>query len=518
MRLNRLPVTWLSLSLAVSMTPVKAAGTQLATISVQTNVLGKEIPRDFVGLSLEVSESGQGLAALQRNQLGGTSIPAEQPQYALGHPGAPNDSFFQFMRNLGPGVLRLGGNSQDNSCWDPRQAPHPGWCQATLNAGDLKLFSTAAGSTGWRLILGINLKQNSAAWALREITQGVAREIEPKQLLGLEIGNEPDLFSRDARPAGYSPQGHVHDFLNYVNTFHKNPVARKYSLVGPATCCGWRNARDLGIFINGVGPKNLKLVTVHNYSETTCGGKIVTIAQLLAPAPMARFNREAVTWVAAAHQRGLPIALAETNSASCGGMPGVSNAFAATLWALDYMHSVARDGFRYINFHMSYRPGGSSYDAVDTYGQQDTSHAWHYRNVAEPLYYAMYLFARNASGEHLLPAKVTSDANLRAFAVSSCAGCTVKVFVINKDLKAAGSVQVRASGRTALASLLLVRAPSLGSRASQVSYGGARFDSRGHLPKPNSMEVRPGSRGDYTFNIPNASAAMLTIPGRTRGE
>ncbi len=117
------------------------------------------------------------------------------------------------------------------------------------------------------------------------------------------------------------------------------------------------------------------------------------------------------------------------------GNAGVSNAFAATAWGLDYMFSVAQDGFRYINFHMSYRPGGSSYNAVDTFGRQNAVHAWHYRNVAEPLYYAMYLFARNASGERLLPTAITTHANIRAFAVSSCAGCAVKVFVINKDLK-----------------------------------------------------------------------------------
>jgi len=232
----RIPaVAWLGVALALGIMPVTVARAQLATISVRTNVLGREIPRNFVGLSLEVSESGQGLHPLHKNQLGRAPLLNEQPQYALGRPGAPNQGLFQFMRDLGPGILRLGGNSQDNSCWDPKQAPYPSWCQATLNAADLKLFSTAAESTGWRLILGINLKQNSAAWALREVTQGTAGEIAPGQLLGLEIGNEPDLFRGGGRPATYSPEDHARDFLNYVEAFHKNPVARKYALVGPAT-------------------------------------------------------------------------------------------------------------------------------------------------------------------------------------------------------------------------------------------------------------------------------------------
>ena len=500
--------------LGITLMSAQSARAQLATISVETKALGKKIPRDFVGLSLEVSQGGQGLPALRKNQLGGgLPQPGEQAQYALGHPGAPNEDFFHFMRNLGPGVLRLGGNSQDNTCWDSEQAPHPGWCHATLGAGDLKLFSQAAKASGWRLILGLNLRQDSASWALREVSDGIARNIQPQQLLGLEIGNEPDLFRRAGQPTGYSQSEHVRDFLSYVRALHENPIAKNYPAIGPATCCTWRNADDLGLFIDGVGRENLRIVTVHNYSESVCDGKVVTAAQLLAPAAMAQFDQVAQTWIAAVHRRRLPIALAETNSASCGGMPGVSNAFAATAWGLSYMYSVAHDGFRYVNFHMSYRPGGSSYNAIDTFGRQDSSRVWHYRNVPEPLYYAMYLFARNASGEHLLRTAVTSRANIRSFAVSSCAGCAVKVFVINEDLQAAGRVRVRAAERTGSASLLLVRAPSLSSPASQITYGGAQFDSHGRLHAPNATQVSSDAHGGYTFVLPHASVALLTIAG-----
>ncbi|MGH9378359.1 MAG: hypothetical protein ACRD1I_06115 [Terriglobia bacterium] len=469
----------------------------LATVSVETKTLGREIPRDFVGFSLEVSTGGQGLAAFKAKQPGGSSGKmTKEGQYALGRPGNPNTGFFHFMRDLGPGILRLGGNSQDNSCWDLQQAPHPDACEAALNAGDLKLFSTAAEESGWRLILGVNLKQNSPSWALKEITDGLAREIKPQQIFGLEIGNEPDLFARSGLPSpSYSPEDHVKAFLAYFHAFQENSAAKRYAALGPATCCAWRNARDLGAFIDGVGAKNLKLVTVHNYSRTTCGGKTVSIAQLLDPALMNHFNQQAQPLVAAAESRGVPIAMAETNSASCGGMPGVSNAFAATVWGLDYMFSLAQDGFRSVNFHMSYRPGGgSSYNPIDTFGGQSGSGAWRYRNVAEPLYYAMYLFAHNASGKHLAPASISTGANVRAYAVS-----------------AAGEVRVRVSAPMGKASLLLLQAPSLSSTAPGVSYGGVQFDSGGRLPAPHSASVERGGQGDYDFHLPNSSAAVLTI-------
>lgn len=504
---------FLSLGLGLLLVPGCSKQAPLATITVQPAALGAQIPRDFVGFSLEVSTGGQGLHAFRQSQAGSSSgKPAEEIQYALGRPGAPNTGFFQFMRNLGPGILRLGGNSQDNTCWDPKRAPHPEWCQAALTPSDMQLFAEAARSTGWRLILGLNLKQNSPTWALGEITEGIAPDIKPEQLLGLEIGNEPDLFRRGARPATYSPADHVKEFLGYVQAFRKNGLASAYAIAGPATCCQWRNPSDLGTFMDGVGPQNLGLVTVHNYPETTCNGTVVTAAQLLAPALMTHFDNTARALVAAAGKRHLPIALAETNSASCGGMPGVSNAFAAAIWGLDYMFSAARDGFRAINFHMSYRPGGgSSYNAIDTSGRENESHAWAYRNVAEPLYYAMYLFARHAAGDHLLPASISTAANIHAFAVSSCAGCTVQVFVINEDLKGGGRVEVRAPGRRGGASLLLLQAPGLSSTASAVHLGGVQFDSDGHLPAPKTVSLSSGSHGDYTFDLPDASAAVLTI-------
>jgi hypothetical protein len=510
-------ITFIALIFALVVSPAAWAQAPVATVDVQTQKLGNEIPRDFVGLSLEVSTAGQGLAAPPASlQMSKPSMPAAQYVYSLGEPGTPNAVFFKFMRNLGPGVLRLGGNSQDNTCWDASAAPHPEWCKGTLQAGDLKLYSTAARESGWKLIVGINLKQDSAAWARREVTEGIAQDIQTKQILGLEIGNEPDLFARDgSRPGPYTPASDARDFLAYVKAFRENPASESYAAIGPATCCMWRNPMDLGTFIDGVGASNLKLVTVHDYSATTCGNRTVTVGQLLSPALMSRFNRAAEGLIDEAHRRHLPIALAETNSASCGGMKGVSNAFASTVWGLDWLFSSAEDGFTNVNFHISFRTGGSAYNPVDTVGWQDASHQWHYRNTAEPLYDAMYMFARNASGRHLLPAEAKSDANIKAYAVSSCSDCEVKVFVINKDLSAAGEVRIHLPVPMGEGSLVLLQAPKLESLAPEVRYGGAQFDANATLPALHETPVKPEASGDYDFTLPNASVAMLTIePGK----
>ncbi|MGE5326304.1 MAG: hypothetical protein ACM3NO_04640 [Deltaproteobacteria bacterium] len=468
-------------------------------------------------MSIEVSTAGQGLAVPPAEMQMGRPAGAEYA-YSLGEPGQPNKVFFKFMRNLGPGILRLGGNSQDNTCWDEKDAPHPDWCKAPINHADMKLYSDAAEASGWKLILGLNLKQNSASWAEREVSEGVAHDIKPSDLIGLEFGNEHDLFARDgARPGKFSPAEDARDFLAYLNAVRSNPATKSYAAIGPATCCMWRNPANLATFIDGVGASNLKLVTVHNYSATTCGNRVVTAQELLSRELMDRYDREAKALVAVADQRRLPIAMAETNSASCGGMKGVSNAFTATLWGLDFLFVSAEDGFTGVNYHISYRTGGSAYNPVDTIGWKNATQGWTFKNQAEPLYYAMYMFARNASGQNLLPTEVQTDSNVRAYAVSSCPGCAARIFVINKDLAASGEVRVHLAGPMGKGSLLLLDAPKLDSLASDVRYGGAQFDENGDISAPKETVINPGSDGNYDFTLSNAAAALLTVQpaGRT---
>jgi hypothetical protein len=501
-------VAFVAIPRAVAQSPASAA--PVAVVTVQPDSLGAAIPRGFVGFSLEVSTAGQGIGAFQ----GGATTAAEQTVYALGRPDAPNTAYFRFMRNLGPGTLRLGGNSQDNVCWDRAAAPHPEACAAELTAADLRLFAAAARGSGWKLIVGLNLKQNDPAWALREVTEGIAREIPAASVFALEPGNEPAQYAgTPARPGTYTAADNLREFLDYLQALRASPVARRYAIVGPAEI---RSPKNLGVFLDGAG-RDLRWVTIHDYPETTCGGGTVSAARLLSPELMDRFDSLARPLVALARAHDLPIAMAETNSVSCGGMPGVSNAFASALWGLDYAFSLARDGFVQVDFHTSYRPGGSSYNPIDTYGRRDAAGRWTYRNVAEPLYYALYLFSRHAAGGHLVPATVTTEANVRAYAVRRCAGCAVSVFVLNKDTSAAGTVRVRVGRGMGTATLLLLEAPSLGAPAADVRYGGRQFDTAGNLGTPATTTLAPEADGSYGFTLPTAAIAVLTVSPASSG-
>lgn len=53
-----------------------------------------------------------------------------------------------------------------------------------------------------------------------------------------------------------------------------------------------------------------------------------------------------------AQEVGKPFMMFETNSASCGGFPGISDAFAAALWGLDYGLMMAYSNFTGALFHV----------------------------------------------------------------------------------------------------------------------------------------------------------------------
>jgi hypothetical protein len=46
-----------------------------------------------------------------------------------------------------------------------------------------------------------------------------------------------------------------------------------------------------------------------------------------------------------AREMGKPFLMFETNSATCGGLPGISDSFGAALWALDYGFTMAAANF-----------------------------------------------------------------------------------------------------------------------------------------------------------------------------
>ena len=467
----------------------------LVTVNVDVGSRGRTIPADFDGFSIEVTDAAE--------------------KY-LGVAGSPNTVFEQLLRNLGKAVIRIGGNSTDFSCWHPGSAPYPQGCAFTLTPRVLDGYMQASARTGWSLIAGVNLAQNSATWASAygSALAAAASRTPGSSLIGFEFGNEPDLYSSSVlfdhhliRPKGYSWPNLVADWKPYVTAFKGQASTSKFALAGPAyddSSDVWRDSY-LKPWLQRVGAKNLGLLSVHEYPTYTCGGHHVTIAQLLASQLITTYAQMAAGWQEVAKQSGLPLELGETNSTACGGQDGVDNVFAATAWGLDWLFTNGQLGIQGINYHMD----DACYSAVFVDRKMQGGKIV-YSNSVAPLYYAMYAFNTAAEGSSLLRTVTTSRANVKAYAVRSAARY-VRVFVINKDLHAVGQVSVHLTSRMGDGSLLRIAAPGLASK--NVSYGGTTFDNAtGRLRgAPKTTPVAPDAHGDYDFMLGTATIAILTI-------
>src|SRR5438270_459040 len=81
--------------------------------------------------------------------------------------------------------------ARDSHSPGPAAAPRRG---ATITPADLRTRAALMGATGWRLLLGLNLG-HPVSQALVEEAR-VATSVFGSSLAGLEIGNEPDLYTR----------------------------------------------------------------------------------------------------------------------------------------------------------------------------------------------------------------------------------------------------------------------------------------------------------------------------------
>jgi hypothetical protein len=474
---------------------------QVATVQVTRTPSGSAVPEDFMGLSFQQN------AALT----------------FFGPSTAGNYVLFTLMRNLGRGNLRIGGAGADESCWKGETAPDPSECQYYLTSADFESWCAASAQTGWKMLVGVNLVQNidpgAPAYILNEITKGfmpVLQAYSRASLLGFELGNELNLYAMQGyRPSTYGVSGQITDLLDYSQAFKANSSTASISLAAPAYYDPSTSTvtNQLVPVIQGVvqcagcSASNLGLITLHEYPLNNTPAP-VTVSQLLAPSLLTQETQafgKAVNDVTSMFK--LNVQIDETNSVSPDpGQTGVSDVQASGIWALDFALQMAHVGIRRMNFHFHY---GSIYNPILI----SNSGPGLFTDQVQPEYYGLYAL-NAAKGQQFLPIAVSAgSANIRGYALSTCATCAITVYLINKDTTAAGTVLVSLSTPATTASYVQLTAPSLTSTSEYVTYGGVQFsNTTGMLTGPvQSTPVSPDQNGNYTVPLPNATVTILTI-------
>jgi hypothetical protein len=479
----------------VSATPAGETATPTGVLSLSVGApTGRRIPAGFLGLSLE--------------------YPAVAA-YAGSDPSAVNPVFLQLIRNLSPGQapnLRIGGDTTDWTWWPVPGVAKPGGIKYTLTPTWVRVTSALAHQLGARLILGLNLEADSSAVAAAQ-AQTLIAGIGRGSIDALELGNEPELygsFTWYTTPSGQHVTGRArgYDFAAYQGDFTRISAALPHvPLAGPATGAPkW--IPQTGPFL--AAHPRVRVASLHRYPLQLCflpaaSPMYPTVAHLLAPAASRGLADSVAPFVGIAHARHVALRIDEMNSVSCGGAPGISNAFISSLWALDAVFQMARVGVDGVNIHTY---PGAPYELFNF-----TRRHGRWRGFVAPEYYGLEMFAQAAPpGARLLHTAGTLG-NVRAWATRAPDG-TEHVVLINDYTAQSRTVTVRIVGAHGPATLERLRGRGV-SATTGVTLGGQTFGSAtstGTLQGRATDATLAPTKGGYLVRLPKASAAMLTIP------
>ncbi|HEX4637591.1 MAG TPA: glycosyl hydrolase family 79 C-terminal domain-containing protein [Rhizomicrobium sp.] len=441
------------------------------TVRVDPSKSLGRIPTDFMGLGYEISS---------------VAVP--------GLLSAKNNDYVQLLLGLGiqgQGVLRIGGNTSDFSRYDALGTPASAPKATVVTEANLHELRGFLDAIKWKLIWGLNLGDDKLDNAVEE-ARAVA-SIMGDKLLALEIGNEPDLFPRAGhRGADYGYPAWLADYRRYKSAIRA--VVPHAPFAGPdlAGAADWMEqfARD---------ERDIALLTAHHYI-TGQANPAATIETMLADNP--KYDAVLTRFQAAARAAGKPWRMCETASFSGGGKDGVSNTFAAALWALDYLFVLAEHGCAGVNMET----GVNHLGWISHYTPIGDDLKGHYAKAPE--YYGLYAFAFMAAGELVAVDCQTGGINLTAHAVYGNrgprgldTGKAVRVALINKDLRQDAEVSVTTGRKVTYARPLLLSAPSA------TATSGIVMDWA-----PNAREgIKPEKDGAVRVHVPAASATLVWL-------
>ena len=453
-----------------------------ARLTIQSNQQGQPIPENFLGLSYETAQ-------------------LSDPEYFS----MKNGGLAGFLRPLGRGVLRIGGNSSEYAFWTPKptkeesaassgpigpdKGHHPP-ANTQTTPESIRNLRQFLDMVDWRAMYGLNFGKGTPQLAAEEAA--FVFDTLGERLISFQIGNEDDLFPHNGlRPAGYSYQDFAKEWKTFYDAVKAKVPQAKFAGPDTAGTSDW-----LVEFAQQFGKDIIELST-HYYALGPVSDPSMTIERLL--------SSDNSRWVSgvpkirqAMAESHLPYRLTETNSCYGGGKPGVSNTFASSLWALDLMFQLLAIGGSGINFH-----GGGYGWYAPIVGTLENGF------VARPEYYALLVMARLLGGRIVASQLDAGDAGplFVAYAAQDAQG-KLRAVAINKDGEKNVRLKLQADSSAGHVSLERLIAPSLDDQ-QDTTFAGSPVGAEGST-RPSRVEHVAVSNGMAECDIPAGSAALLT--------
>jgi len=433
---------------------------------------GLAIPGDFIGLSFESGSLTSATGFLAENAV-----------------------FQRMVAQIGPGLVRFGGNSVDKLTGWMRGHRTPSTSSSIITSSDVDRAFAFARAVGWRVLFSVNLGGGDPATDADEAAY--VYQTAGDVLSGLEIGNEPDLYhSNGLRPSTYTVSDYIAEWTTYANAIQARTLAAVLTgsaAAGSITTWTSTFAQQLG--------SRIALLTQHLYplapsSVNPNASNVASIPHILGSAARNTEDTDGSELQQIAQSQKLPWRMSETNSCYNGGEKGVSDVFASALWGGDYMFTLAGRASAGVNFHGG---GSGNYTPIAVSGSQVT---------ARPLYYTLLMFRAAARGR-TVPLDVSANGvNLTAYGALDTDG-TLRLMVIDKDTAQDAAVTITPGSAYSAALGMRLAAPAADSTTG-ITLGGASVGADGSW-LPAQLETTPLTHGTYSTTVRAASALLVNF-------
>jgi hypothetical protein len=432
------------------------------TITLDPANAGPAIPADFSGLSFESSNL----------------LPNRDGEHLFS---AANQPLIELFRKLEIRSLRIGGGTADQPDYAVPGEKDIDHLFAFAQAANVKVLYTLR-------LPRANIPQDAAIAAY--IQQHYA-----SQLTCFEIGNEPDFYRRVFHE--------IQDYPTY-RTYWKAIADAVIQAAPAAKFCGpaaggttaWSRSMAEDFAKSGL----LAAIVQHEY--TGGDGNLISDAaardEMLSRAWIEKYDRLYESFGVTALANGLPYRLEETNNFT-GGAKNATDTFAASLWALDYLHWWAAHRAGGVNFHnRRWILNTTIYPVTPSDDGLKSGYQLH------PIAYGIQAFALASHGNIVPLTMVNQESvNLTAYAVRD--GDDLFVTIINKKDPGAAPRDASITIPAEHAAVIYLSAPHNDVSAKE----GITLDSAW-------KDVAPDKSGVITVKVSGASAIIIRMKYRHR--
>ncbi|CAE6461756.1 unnamed protein product, partial [Rhizoctonia solani] len=378
----------------------------------------------------------------------------------------------------------------------------------------VKMLANVANLVPTEIYLGLNFMDISDP-SNQVLFASLAEQTLGDNLHGIALGNEPDLYeleNHNKRPAPYPFETYMNEWGTVANALATNPgYTKRNILMGPSTCCRssnpeWNNEALAGAGYLSRFANELKIVTVQRYPNNNCGTGEIRIPQeiygnYLSHALLSQHAAEYAAFSNIVQAAGKPLYMLETNTAACGGFPGISDSFGAGLWGVDWALKLATYNFSTTLFHV-----GGQGDYYNPFTPPPTNQSTFRQWTTGSVYYSTLIVAElfGKSGKsRIMDLGANNNDNLSPGYVVYEDGVPSRVLLINYIDDNTGShdatarIQIGGGDGAAVSPLTQVRvkyfsAPSVSFKGNMTWAGqtlGNHFESDGRLQGSEVIET-----------------------------